>query len=179
VHYDTPGHAHALTFSCYDHRPYFCGPSVYRAFLSEIRTAQEEFRFHVWAYVVMPDHVHLLIWPLESAYSIAAIEQAMKGRMSFKYSQVLQATDPERHQSMLVHARNTKRFRFWQHGGGFDRNLWNPDRIYTMIRYIEANPVRAGLVGRREKWPWSSASSVDRGDDCRPIVDRSSLPVRM
>ena len=40
----------------------------------------------------------------------------------------------------------TMKFHFWQAGGGFDRNLWNPEAIDRAINYIEANPVRANLA---------------------------------
>jgi len=41
--------------------------------------------------------------------------------------------------------------------GGFDRNLWNAKAIHSAIKYIEHNPVRAGLVKKAEEWKWSSA----------------------
>jgi hypothetical protein len=47
---------------------------------------------------------------------------------------------------MCITIGKKKVFRFWQAGGGFDRNLWNPKAIHSSIKYIEENPVRAGLV---------------------------------
>ena len=58
---------------------------------------------------------------------------------------------------MCVLYKGKKVFRFWQTGGGFDRNLWNAKAIHSSINYIEANPVRAGLVEKPEDWQWSSA----------------------
>lgn len=68
-------------------------------------------------------------------------------------------------------------FRFWQAGGGFDRNLWNPKAIHAAIAYIENNPVRAGLVDAPEKWPWSSAYAQANGKGVLP--DRDSIPLWM
>jgi len=48
-------------------------------------------------------------------------------------------------------------YRFWQRGGGYDRNVWEPDTLRKMIEYIHDNPVRRGLVTRATDWPWSSA----------------------
>ena len=47
--------------------------------------------------------------------------------------------------------------RFWQAGGGFDRNVMEPHTLLAMIDYIHANPVRRGLVSAAEDWKWSSA----------------------
>jgi putative transposase len=43
-------------------------------------------------------------------------------------------------------------FRFWQPGGGFDRNLWNAKAIHDLIGYIEGNPMRKKLVNNTEDW---------------------------
>jgi putative transposase len=48
-------------------------------------------------------------------------------------------------------------YRFWQRGGGYDRNVNEPATIRAMIEYIHDNPVRRGLVKRAIDWPWSSA----------------------
>lgn len=48
-------------------------------------------------------------------------------------------------------------FRFWQAGGGYDRNVGDESTLRTMIDYIHQNPVRRGLVDRPEDWIWSSA----------------------
>jgi putative transposase len=49
------------------------------------------------------------------------------------------------------------RHRFWQPGGGYDRNITSIETLHAMIDYIHANPVRRGLVTRAEDWQWSSA----------------------
>ena len=49
------------------------------------------------------------------------------------------------------------RRRFWQPGGGYDRNITSADTLGAIIDYIHANPVRRGLVARAEDWEWSSA----------------------
>ena len=51
----------------------------------------------------------------------------------------------------------TTEYRFWQAGGGYDRNVVEQDTLRTMIDYIHSNPVRRGLVDRPEDWTWSSA----------------------
>jgi putative transposase len=48
-------------------------------------------------------------------------------------------------------------FRFWQEGGGFDRNLFTPEAIIASINYIHENPVKRGLCKKAIDWKWSSA----------------------
>ncbi|GAG42538.1 unnamed protein product, partial [marine sediment metagenome] len=66
--------------------------------------------------------------------------------------------------------------RFWQPGGGYDRNLWTVGRIHEKIHYVHANPVRRGLVERPDHWPWSSCRAwMYEGDE--PLrLDTDSLP---
>ena len=63
-HYNTPGHAHELTFSVYRRNNLFADIKACEILVEEIDTARREFLFKLWAYVIMPNHVHLLIWPM-------------------------------------------------------------------------------------------------------------------
>jgi putative transposase len=178
-HYNTPGHAHELTFSCYRREPYFNDPVVNKMLLEEIENSRQAFNFDLWAYVIMPNHVHLLFWPKNHNYDIAEIQRRIKGRISHNYSEWLLGNNPCQYETYLVNDRGKKQYRFWQRGGGFDRNLWNNRPIYDSIMYIENNPVRKGLVRMANEWEWSSAFAGNRGDYRRPVVTMSSVPVAM
>ena len=65
---------------------------------------------------------------------------------------------------------------FCQQGGGFDRNLWTPQHIFSAIEYIHMNPVRDGLCARAEEWKWSSASQYASLRDKVPVV-QTMLPI--
>jgi len=173
--YNTPGHAHFLTFSCHERRPYLRDPKACEIFLSEIRRARDEHSFRVWAYVLMPDHVHLLIWPTQNAYSIARILNDAKGRMSKQYRDIVMQQRPQDFAQYTVSARGRKIFRFWLPGGGFDRNVWNARAVHGTIRYIELNPVKKRLVLKAEEYPWSSAYA-GAGSVLLP-TDRCSVPL--
>lgn len=176
-HYNTPGHAHELTFSCYRREPYFNDPAACHILLREIENARQAFNVDLWAYVIMPNHVHLLLWPKNHNYNISEIQRCIKGRTSRSYSEWLSENNPELYKTFLVNDRGKKQYRFWQRGGGFDRNLWNNLPIYDSITYIENNPVRKGLVGNANEWEWSSTFAGTKGKYIRPVVNRSSVPV--
>ena len=78
---------------------------------------------------------------------------------------------------MCIPINDKKVFRFWQAGGGFDRNLWNTDALHSSIAYIENNPVRTGLAASPENWLWSSAHARKYGTGLVP--DDSDIPVLM
>ena len=72
---------------------------------------------------------------------------------------------------------NGKRsLRFWQRGGGFDRNLWSARHIWETIDYIHANPVRRGLCDSDCDWHFSSAGIYLGAADGPLTVDTASLP---
>ncbi len=118
--------------------------------IDELSQAREHFLFRLWAYVLMPNHVHLFIYPTQNEYKISAILQSIKGKTSKRYRDILLSESPEKYDKLCIKAGTKKVFRFWQAGGGFDRNLWNAKAIHSSINYIEYNPVRAGLVNAPE-----------------------------
>ena len=176
-HYDIPGHAHELTFSCYSCNPYLIDPNLCNIFLEELNQARGTHYFKLWAYVLMPSHVHLLIWPYQQLYKISDILQCIKGRTSKRYRDTLIETGLQIYESFCLNQNGRKCFRLWQAGGGFDRNLWNSKPIHNSIRYIEGNPVRAGLVDSPEEWKWSSAKARITGEGLIP--DSSEIPILM
>ena len=175
--YDIPGHAHELTFSCYHRFHYMKDHIVCSIFIDELTHAREHFFFQLWAYVLMPNHVHLFIYPTQKDYKISTILQSIKGKTSKRYRDILLKENPERYNKLSITVSNKKVFRFWQAGGGFDRNLWNAKAIHNSIKYIEYNPVRAGLVNAPEEWQWSSAHARSTNKGLLP--DDLDIPILM
>jgi len=155
--YNIKGHAHELTFSCYHQNNYLTDPKSCELFLNELSSTREKYHFYVWAYVLMPNHVHVLLFPYTQHYNISIILQSIKGKMSTNYRNFLKKNNQKLFKHMCIKAGKKKVFRFWQVGGGFDRNLWSAKAVHSSIKYIEANPVRAELTKKPEDWNWSSA----------------------
>jgi putative transposase len=176
--YNTAGHAHFLTFSCFRRQP-FLDKDRCRLWLAEaVERARQLHAFHVWAYVVMPEHAHLLLWPTKVEYDISAILNSIKQSVSKKALLYVRRQAPaflemmaNRQPSGIVH------HRFWQRGGGYDRNVVEPQETFRQIEYIHNNPVRRGLCAVAEEWPWSSAGDY-AGVRQGPVwIDRTFLPV--
>jgi putative transposase len=156
-HYNISYHAHELTFTCYHRYAYLTDSVLCDIFIEELINAKEKFNFKLWAYVLMPNHVHFLLYPKNESYEISVILQNIKGASSTRYRQWIMEHAPEKVSNFLVRTTGKRIFRIWQAGGGFDRNLWNAKAIHYSIHYIEGNPIRAGLTESPEEWIWSSA----------------------
>ena len=125
--YNIHGHAHFLTFSCYRRMALLSNDS-WRQWLAEsIRKKCDEHKFALWAYVFMPEHVHLLLKPRREKYSVAAFEQAAK--LSWTRKMIIHLT--RQGSSLLDKLRVKDGYRFWQKGGEHDLNVW------TMKKAIE------------------------------------------
>jgi putative transposase len=105
----------------------------------------------------MPEHAHLLIQPQPPNLDTGAIAGDLKEEVARKAIRYLAIHAPSWLPRITVREGTRIRRRFWQPGGGYDRNSYDPSTVYSMIEYIHANPVRRGLVARVEDWEWSSA----------------------
>jgi putative transposase len=161
--YNTPGHAHFLTFNCNDKNPYFLDRTACEIFLDVLEHARHLYRFTLWAYVVMSTHAHVLVWPRNSTYDLGKACSGIKGITSKRYCKHLQKTNPELCERIMVTTRRAQVFRFWLPGGGYDSNLYKGQPTRQVIQYIENNPVRARLVRAPEQYRWSSAYARAHG----------------
>jgi len=155
--FNEPGHAHQLTFSCYHHFPFLTAERTCRWLADSLCEVRRELQVDLWAYVFMPEHVHIILHPRNATYDIAAIRQAIKEPVARKAMNYLVETDSDWLERVTVRKGNRIRRFFWQPGGGYDRNITEPATLRKMIDYIHLNPVRRGLVGHARDWFWSSA----------------------
>jgi putative transposase len=155
--YNLPGQPRELTFSCYRQYPFLSRERTREWFREALEAARSKFGFQVWAYVLMPDHLHLLVYPGNSPDQFSRFLQAVKEPVGRKAVAHLKANAPDWLERITVREGKRVRHRFWQPGGGYDRNTISSWTLRSMIEYIHANPVRRGLVSRPEDWEWSSA----------------------
>jgi putative transposase len=152
-----PGHPHHVTQRGNGRARTFFGDddyALYRDLLAEnCRAADVE----VWAWCLMPNHVHLILVPSDSD----GLRRAL-ARVHRSYAGVIQA-------------RRKRSGHFWQ--GRFGAVAMDEQHLMAALRYVSLNPVRARLVERAQDWRWSSASAHLRGKDdgltaLAPIRDR-------
>jgi putative transposase len=128
------GHDHFITFSCYDRRPYLGSDHSRILFEQTLETIRARHDFFVFGYVLMPEHVHLLLSEPKHQ-SRANTMRVLKGETSKLLKQ--------------------DREQFWQ-PRYYDFNVLTQHKFVEKLRYMHRNPVARRLVLKPEDWPWSS-----------------------
>jgi putative transposase len=123
-----------------------------------IHSACQEEAFDLVAFVYMPEHVHLLVYPTQPEPQLGRFLARVKQPFSKEIKQILMDSQSTLLDKLTVRERPGKLcFRFWQEGPGFDRNIFSPPAIQASIDYIHQNPVKRGLCLPAVAWRWSSA----------------------
>lgn len=156
IRYNIPNHAHELTFTCNKGLPLLTSERTCGNLAESIESAAKKLDYGTIAYVFMPTHVHLLVYPKKEVCSISDFLKAVKQPVARKEITYLKWNDPDKLELMLSGWERPK-YLFWLHGGGYDRNIINPEYLVNAINYIHNNPVRKGFVRDALAWKWSSA----------------------
>ena len=123
----------------------------------------ERHAFRLVAFVLMPEHVHLIVRPRQAEYSMPKIMAGIKlpvARRAIHFRE--ESNSPWLAQITGQRGKHTERL-FWQYGGGYDRNITCGKTLLQMVDYLHNNPVRRGLVLRAGDWKWSSAAAFEGG----------------
>ncbi|HEX5223018.1 MAG TPA: transposase [Verrucomicrobiae bacterium] len=97
-------------------------------------------RYELRAWVVMPNHVHAVVWPM-TGHTLSDILHSWKSFTSRQANKLLHRTGQE----------------FWQ-TESFDHWIRDDEEHVRLVQYVENNPVKAGFCQAPEDWKWSSAS---------------------
>ncbi len=155
--WDIEWDVHCLTFSTFGRQPFFPGHHAGRWFLDALGEARRVCPFHLFAYVAMPEHVHLVLQP-PPGVQMRSVLWRIKWPVTCKALAWVRRNQPGFLPRLAdVQPSGKVSYRFWQRGGGYDRNLRSASDVHEKIGYIHDNPVRRGLVTRAEDWPLSSA----------------------
>ncbi|MBU0616111.1 MAG: transposase [Planctomycetes bacterium] len=167
--WNEPGHAHFVTYSCFQGYKLLSKDRTRWWVIEALQRTRQKRDLTLFAYVIMPEHVHVALLPRRADYRMEHILAGLKRNVSKQAKCHLIESGNEQWLKRLT-AKQGKRevFHFWQTGGGFDRNVWREKSLYEMMEYIHANPVRRGLVEHPTDWHWSSARFWD-GDRSGPL----------
>ena len=144
------GDLHYITFGCY-HRMKLLGTVRARnAFVKALDEMRKKYTFSLVGYVVMPDHVHLLIGESSQA-SPSTVVHGLKLRVS-KRMRGRRKIAPGQMSFAFPESRAPQ---FWQRRF-YDFNLYSGKKLREKLEYIHRNPVTQKLVGDRIDWIWSS-----------------------
>lgn len=153
-----PGLAHHVTQRGNGRQRVFLGDGDYAAYRDLLAVQCAAHGVAVWSWVLMPNHVHLVLVPEHA--------DALRGALS-KVHRVYAGR---------IHAREKRTGHFWQ--GRFGCVAMDEPHLLAALRYVALNPVRARLAARAQDWRWSSVHALldpVRGDgltDTAPVLER-------
>jgi len=147
--YQTEGGYHFLTFSCYRRLRLFNDNQSRTVFEETLEALRRGHRFFVFGYVIMPEHVHLLVSE-PKLQSLSDTLRVLKGQTSRKLKGA--------------------RLQFWQRRY-YDFNVLTQRKFVEKLKYMHRNPVKRGLVEKPEDWPWSSYRRYLTGEAGRVEIE--------
>lgn len=154
---------HFLTFSCWQRQPLLSISHRCDLFLEVLDRVRRRYRLVVLGYVVMPEHVHLLVSePQRNSLSTAVQALKLGFVRSLEGDGVPRFALPTSRKygetwgiPSGYNNETTEGHRFWQ-TRFYDFNVWTEKKRIEKLRYIHRNPVIRGLVASPEQWPWTS-----------------------
>ncbi len=165
---------HFVTFSCYHRNPLLANSQACDIFVRTLEIVRRRYGFWLIGYVVMPEHVHLLLSEPERenlALALQMLKQmvsrnlrpASVGRPSYPEAKDVQ---PQVGGPSYREAKggDLQRQPFWQ-ARYYDFNVWSEQKRVEKLRYIHRNPVKRGLVEHPEDWLWSSFHHYLTGEE--------------
>jgi len=147
--YQKDGHYHAINFTCYRQQSWLEDKHSCIVFEETLEALRKRHNFYLFGYVIMPNHVHLLLSE-PAQHTLATTISVLKGETS----KLLKGDRPQ----------------FWQ-TRYFDFNVFTQKKFVEKLRYIHRNPIKEGLVEKPEDWPWSSFGHYLTGDIGRVEVE--------
>jgi putative transposase len=156
------GDLHFVTFSCYRRRPFLGTCRARDRFVKILDAVRSRNAFRLIGYVVMPEHVHLLIsepkrgTPSKTLQVLKQkISRALRGRGKKSTAGQL---------SLPFSEATKEAASFWQRRF-YDFNVWSGKKVREKLEYMHANPVKRKLVVHPKDWPWSSWSHYAKGEE--------------
>jgi len=151
---------HFVTFSCYRRLPYLRSSRSRDRFVKILDEVRRRHEFQLIGYVVMPEHVHMLISepPKGNPSKVLQVlkqkvSRAMHEKRVYSGGQLELAFGPEESEPSP----------FWQRRF-YDFNVWSEKKLIQKLDYMHRNPVDRKLVRHPKDWPWSSWSFWEKGE---------------
>jgi putative transposase len=156
------GDLHFVTFSCYRRRPLLGTARARNRFVRILDEVRSRHAFKLIGYVVMPEHVHLLMSEPRKG-TPSKVLQVLKQKISRALRGRGKNSVPG--QLSLQFSRTaTGSAAFWQRRF-YDFNVWSAEKLREKLEYMHANPVKVKLVLHPKDWPWSSWSHYVKGEE--------------
>jgi putative transposase len=151
-HYGQGG-LHFVTFSCYRRRPLLGTAQARHRFVKILDEVRRRHAFRLVGYVVMPEHVHLLISE-PARKNPSKVLQVLKQKVARALLKRRRRANSAQ-LSLAFEGGQREEGHFWQRRF-YDFNVWSEKKLKEKLEYMHANPVQRKLVQHPKDWPWSS-----------------------
>ncbi len=155
------GDLHFVTFSCYRRRPFLGTRRARDRFVEILDEVRSRHKFRIVGYVVMPEHVHLLLTEPAKG-NPSKVLQVLKQTVSRALRRKPRRSAPGQ-LSLAFPEAGVHAMAFWQRRF-YDFNVWSAKKVKEKLEYMHANPVKRKLVTHPREWPWSSWSYYAEGE---------------
>ncbi len=149
-HYDNFNTSRFITFSCYHRYQLMLDDRLRLIFLSHLKSICKNYSIDIYGYVIMPEHIHLVLYPREEV-SIGRVIGELKSKSAREILLLFRRDNS----SLLSKLTVDKITYFWQKRC-YDHNCRTPETVIEKINYCHINPVTRGLVKEQMEWKWSS-----------------------
>ena len=166
VRYHASRQSHFVTFSCYRRSPKLHDPRCCDIFLATLEAMRIRFNLRIYGYVLMPEHVHLLLSEPEKgtlADAIHFLKLSSSKQIGFLNPRLAPAARTWGTGSTGRTWDTRDKEPFWQKRY-YDRNVRDDREFSVKLRYLHRNPVKRGLCLAPEDWPWSSFRHYASGE---------------
>jgi len=173
---DDPNVARFFTFGTYKRKALFDDIYLCKTFLNILSEYSQTVPLEIWAYVIMPNHLHLILYAEENV-SLRKQIAHIKRKFSHYAIKYFHKNRPNLLNELTAIDHGEKVVRFWQAGGGYDRSLWSTEEINKTIKYIHENPVKAGITKNEFEYAWSSAKCWQEDSELPIKINPDSFKV--
>jgi putative transposase len=153
-HYDHDGRARFVTFCTHKRIPLLTNNTFRKAVLETICYVSSEFKLRLLGYVLMPEHVHVVIVPPEEVV-LGDVVGEIKRQSALWIHDLLQKQGGPLMDQLTIIRNGVSRFVLWQRRC-YDHNCRTEQDVWEKVNYCHNNPVKRGLVKSPERWEWSS-----------------------
>ena len=167
------GHIYYITTNVYNQLPLFVKPAYIIPLFDSLNFYRYRYHFRILGFTIMPDHIHIIIWPQVGA----PISDIMRDFKKFTARRIIRQAKVEGRED-LIHAfedagRATNRSdnKVWQ-DSYWDKNIFTDKFLRQKLNYVHRNPLRSGLVSEPELYPYSSYRNYSLNDDSLIEIDR-------
>jgi putative transposase len=170
------GHIYYITTVVYNRLPIFTRPAFIVPLIDSLNFYRHKQEFRLLGYVIMPDHVHLVIWP----FGASTVSDMMRDYKEFTSKRIIRQAEVEGNEAWATAFRlagsetGRGQNKVWQ-DSYWDENIYTERFLRQKLNYVHRNPLRAGLVKQPADYLYSSYRNYEFGEEWLIEIDRGWL----